>query len=506
MNGINTATCDRVYIRNEIYEKSLAESDVYDPNDDLDLCLSETEEETTLVSRLTPLEDMQICTPGIKSPRQILQGGIRKAFGGETNSIKLRYRLKNMPWGEARKVWQTIANEMAEDCFGPDGNVDVERLKGWMKFLGDAETFKKEPFRFIPHVELMRSQMYVVCECLVLDRNGARDQLNAANGIAVGPHGRSLLAAMSQGRESPLSPTVAILASLFTPHRQWNLPTCTIHSIINAEIRNHPGWLVKVYAQMLQSDQCTLPSGYAVWQQSIQNGSITVDLRNGGKGRDDVFEDITGGDPAKIAEQIAEWQREGIEYDEAEKYKFKMPVYNMTDLLFANILQASNFGNRKIDDYREYGTMLIYAGHRERVEIYSSEIQVDDLNFLAGMAALKERGEAWRRLGCHYMRVSTTSSDGGHAENIDIDALLAFDPNNMETGKAYAISDCNYGDDDMSQDIPRLAVRKMGGTPPTYEFGTLWCGSQFEKVDVSMIWVYATDANVCDAEYWAQFQ
>jgi hypothetical protein len=183
-----------------------------------------------------------------------------------------------------------------------------------------------------------------------------------------------------------------------------------------------------------------------------------------------------------------------------------MPIHNMNDLLFTHILQASNFGNRKIDDYTEYGTMLIYAGYREYVEMYSSEIQLDDLNFLAGMAALKEQGEARRRLGCRYIRVATTSFEGSHAENIDIDALRAFDPNNMEIGKAYAIGDSNYGDDDMSQDIPRLAVRKMGDTPPTYEFGTLWYGSQFEKYDVPKIWVYATDASVRDAEYWAQFQ
>ncbi|MDR1528551.1 MAG: hypothetical protein LBS22_03140 [Puniceicoccales bacterium] len=102
---------------------------------------------------------------------------------------------------------------------------------------------------------------------------------------------------------------------------------------------------------------------------------------------------------------------------------------------------------------------------------YPSKIQVAGSNFLDGMAKLKEQAEAQQRLGHHYMRVSTISSDDGHAENIDIDALLALDLSRMEPG-AYTIGDRNYRGDDMSQDVPRLAVRKVNDTPSTYEFGT----------------------------------
>ncbi|MDR2432176.1 MAG: hypothetical protein LBD34_00240 [Puniceicoccales bacterium] len=49
---------------------------------------------------------------------------------------------------------------------------------------------------------------------------------------------------MSQGRQPSLKSGEAILASLFAPHRQLCLPTCTINSIINEEIRNHPERLI----------------------------------------------------------------------------------------------------------------------------------------------------------------------------------------------------------------------------------------------------------------------
>jgi hypothetical protein len=261
---------------------------------------------------------------------------------------------------------------------------------------------------------------------------------------------------------------------------------------------------------MLSSAQFTFPSGYAVKQQPIVDGFITVDLINGGKGRDRVFEDITGGDPAKIARRIAKWQQEGIKYakstDEAEKYKFKMSIHNMADILFVHFFQASNFGNRKIDHNGEYGTMQIYAGQEGCTETYPSTIQVDVSNFLAGMAVLKEQAEAQWQLGHRHMRVATGSSDGSHAENIDIAALLTLDLDHMEPRKAYPIGDRNWHDDDMSGDIPRLAVRKVegteDGTPPTHEFGTLWNGSQFDKKDISEFWVYAIDIMERDAEYW----
>ncbi|MDR1173212.1 MAG: hypothetical protein LBK24_00240 [Puniceicoccales bacterium] len=200
------------------------------------------------------------------------------------------------------------------------------------------------------------------------------------------------------------------------------------------------------------------------------------------------------------------WQDEGIKYtesaDEAEKYKLGLPVHNMNDLLFAHLLEASNFGNGKIDSNGSYGTMLIYAGHRQK-KIHRLKIPVNGSNFLDGMAKLKEQAIVRQGIGHRYMRVATESPEDSHAENIDIDALLAFDPNNMETGKTYAIGDRNYWDYDMSQNIPHLAVRRTNGI--AFEFGEL-CGSRFKKDDTLKFHVYTTDVEKHDAEYWEQFK
>ncbi|MDR1457634.1 MAG: hypothetical protein LBI47_02170 [Puniceicoccales bacterium] len=434
--------------------------------------------------------------------------GARRIWQAAVNMIHMAFIT---PKG-ARRIWQATANKVAADCFDEDGKVDVVKLRTWMNFLENVENLKKEPFRSVPHAEFMCSQMHRVCECLLNNQNAARDLLDAAAGITVGRYGRSLLAAMSNGMESPLKSSEAILASLLAPHRQWSLPTCTINSLINAEIQNHPERLIPMYMHMLDSDQFTFPSGYALQLQPMVDGYTTIDLKNGGYGRNDIFESVSR------HAVIAEWRKEGIEYvksaDEAEKYKLKMPVHNMNDVLFAHFFQVSGFGNNNIDFDTNYGTMLIYAGHKKFTRTFSAKIQVDGSNFLAVIAELKAQAEAQRQLKHRYMRVSTKEiievpageySHLYHSENIDIDALLDLDPNNMETGKAYPIGDRNWGNwKNMSQDIPRLVVRKKGGTPPTFEFGTLE-RSTFEEASIIRFRIYSTDVEVHDAQYWAPF-
>ncbi|MDR1173632.1 MAG: hypothetical protein LBK24_02460, partial [Puniceicoccales bacterium] len=244
------------------------------------------------------------------------------------------------------------------------------------------------------------------------------------------------------------------------------------------------------------------------------DGFITVDLKNGGRRKDEVFWVITDKDSssAEITEQVTIWQTAGIKYtestDEAEKYKLGLPIHNMNDVLFSHLLQASNFGNEKINDSDGNGIMLIYAGYKEEAEMYSSSLSVktEEPDFSRDMGLLKWHAQAQLRLGHHYMRVITGSiMDTGfywHAENIDIAALLAFDGYHMETGKVYAIGDRNAWGRDMSQDIPHLAVRKVDGTPPTYEFGTLLPGDTFKKERIFYFNVYATDSKVRDTRYW----
>jgi hypothetical protein len=472
------------------------------------------------------LEDVPACAKVASriDPRRILETGISKAFFGKTDGIdgksweKARNRLKDMSLEEARGIWQTIANEVAVDCFDRDDNIDDDRLRTWMEFFGDVENFKQRPYRLIPHMELMRSQIHRVCECLVLNKNGANDLLNSAKNIIVGKYGQSFLATTSKGMASPLKPAVAILASQFTPHRQPDdLMTCSMDSIINMEIRNHPERLIKMYIQILSSDQFTFPSGYTVSLQPIVNGSITVDLKNGGKWRNVIFTNIMSGDPTKVAKQIKDWQKDGIGYvksaNPAERYKLKMSIHNMNDVLLAHLFQISVSGSNKVNANSDTDDIItIYAGLKEWDKIYSLRTKVDGPDFLNGIAELKKQAEAQWQLGHRYMRVAMLTilekSPTGqtyyfaHVENVDINALLALDLNNMQPGKPYAFGDCNwYANRDMWQDIPRRAVRKVVGNPPTYEFGILR-RSTFEKDEISMVFVSATDVKEHDSQFW----
>ncbi|MDR2432503.1 MAG: hypothetical protein LBD34_01995 [Puniceicoccales bacterium] len=187
------------------------------------------------------------------------------------------------------------------------------------------------------------------------------------------------------------------------------------------------------------------------------------------------------------------WEQEGIEYVKPtnikERHRFKYPVHNINAVAFLHLLRASNFGNRRIYD-DSFGAILVYSGHKATTV---KAIPVNNSNLSAVIAELKEQGEARRELGNRYMYMGTSGSIYSlpcpHAENIDIDALLSLDLDNMQIGRAYLIGDRNWGGQDVSQDVPRLALRKVDDAP-TYEFGTLQNGFQFERESISMFEIY----------------
>ncbi|MDR2432504.1 MAG: hypothetical protein LBD34_02000 [Puniceicoccales bacterium] len=269
---------------------------------------------------ITPIRQGKLPLPSLTLPEELeaysakfahlhttFENGIRRAFFGRTDGIgnevwdSVRTRLTDMTLKETREILQMIANEVAVDCFDRDDNVDIEGLKAWMEFLGDAENFRAEPLCFIPNAEFMRSQMYTICECVATNKNNTRTLLKLATNIIPSPYGESLLTIMSRGKEILLSPAKAILASLVSLRRQLVLPTCTIDAFINEKIRNHPEQLVLLYMQILGANQFIFPSGYVVLPLPIVDGSITVDLENGGMARDSAFfESIKSGDPLNL--------------------------------------------------------------------------------------------------------------------------------------------------------------------------------------------------------------
>ncbi|MDR2603021.1 MAG: hypothetical protein LBC11_00460 [Puniceicoccales bacterium] len=446
---------------------------------------------------------------GLQGRHAVLQTAISEAFGKPLEIVRQEQRF--LKPREVRKIWQTIANKIAPDCFD-GGKVAVEKLEIWQDLLGSGEIFKGEPYSFIPHVELMRSQMHRVCECLIANKNGVRDQLDAAKDITIitGSNGEAiLLYTMPLG-----NPAVAMLASYFTPPRQGDLPACTIYSWFNAVIWNYPEQLISIYRQMFEAPQFVLPSGYAILQRPMHDSSITVDLKNGGsEEKGAIFGYIDSNDPHKIQNQKDLWNSEGIGYDESTnpegKYRLTLPIYNMNDVLFANILEESSFGNKRISSESTHGTALLLAGHQNFSDTFKFQFDANELSRLAIIEKLKEQAEGQKRLGNHYMHIGIQLPKDGHALNIDIDALLAIDPNTMEPGMAYPIGDSNYYGKDPSQDIPRLAIRRRiirdRSTLSIYEFGTLENGV-FKNDQIKSFMVYNTGIEHRDAEFWKKIK
>ncbi|MDR2629022.1 MAG: hypothetical protein LBC30_03485 [Puniceicoccales bacterium] len=472
-----------------------------------------------MLPNLDAAEEVKAHAIWLQGRHAVFQTAITEAFGD------IRQKQGLLEPKDSRRIWQAIANKIAADCFEKSGKVDDEKLEIWRNIIGNEEIFKEEPYSFIPHTEFVRSQMYAVCESLIANKNEAKDRLNAAKDIAVGTNGKAILGTMSQGRQPLLSPAIAILASLFTPHRQQSLPACTIYARINAEIWNHPERLILIYRQMLETPQFTLPSGYAILPQPMRDGPITVDLKNGGQGKERVFRDIDSGNPSKIQWQKNLWDSEGIGYAEStepeEKYRLTLPIHNMNDALFAHIFQES-FGKEHIcHDDINYGIALLYAGHLDASkEAYPNTFKLrfprKDFTLLDIIKGLREQAEIQKGLGNHRMRISIQTPQGGHSENIDIDALLAIDPDTMEPGRVYSIGDLNYYGKDPSQDIPRRAIKRIirtGGsarqTPTSiYEIGLLDNGifESDQRDRISIFRIYNTDIEVRSIEYWEQLR
>jgi hypothetical protein len=371
-----------------------------------------------------------------------------------------------------------------------------------MLFLKQDSFFTQSPFCHVPMISHMRSQMREICERLLNDTNSVRSELNKVKDIS---SFGSIIKVMSMGKIPLLDCSEAILASLFTPHRQSSLPTCSINSIINEEIFNHPERLVQMYAQILSKGKYTFPSGHEVQPRPIEESHVTVDLKHGGWGRNEIFKYIKGRDPAKIATQIARWRKEGILYGQSSdshmNYKLHLPMHNLNDLLFADLVEASNFGRKRTigtDLSFNFDTASVYAGRSGYFTVYKEWIGVSDTNIQDTISKLQGHARKQGHSGNYYMCVSTHSTGAGgvgghdhswHSENIYIEHLLSLDLENMIRGKSYPIGDRNWEGYAGETNIPQLAFRKTGTIDnPTYEFGILR-GDDFEKIHLKQIWI-----------------
>ncbi|MDR1256010.1 MAG: hypothetical protein LBJ94_03775 [Puniceicoccales bacterium] len=404
---------------------------------------------------------------------------------------------------EDKQRW--FASALARSCFNEKGEIDLEKAKLLQAGLKCTTFLRTASFlQSIPNIEFMKAQMLCVVDNLVehAEREGSLlNTLNEANRLQSSDftaNGNHLKNTMNQGQQDlnqdQQGGGYMILTSLFLPHRQMSLPTCTIDSILNAEIRNHPDQLAKMYKQMLTSDTFNLPSEYLIHQQSINtSGSfISVNLSQGSE--------AARKDPALREQQYV-----------------NVPVGNLNDVFFANFFQASEFGNANLTSQHtsgEYGTMYMFQGISRDPHSYSSSIEINNRDFESGIEALKMQARQQKEHGLRYMRVATTSGNGArdesHAENIDIEALLKLDLGALEDGKPYIIGDRNWdlygapGHEDLERRTPGyLAIKKTTNPSPrkpTYSFQTVTSNgtplpTPQPADNIKLFAVYSTEVN-----------
>jgi hypothetical protein len=254
--------------------------------------------------------------------------------------------------------------------------------------------------------------------------------------------------------------------------------------------------MAKMYVQIMTQDWFSMPSGFNVGTGRMENDCIAVNLVGGGCGRDDVF-DSKNFSPT-------EWKKCGIEYDPSKKFGLKICVKNLNDVFFAEFFQ-SNFGNASQSWRIDYGTVYTYAGicSRRRACPMTS---VGELGVRGTFKWLQNKAREFRSGGISYMRISSrerchyTDQTGNvlvmerlHAENIDVEMLLAVDIDGMSPGEIYPFGDRNWIRDSGTNCLPRLAVAmEHGGSALVPRFGML-TGVTFVGMDLISVGIFSHD-------------
>jgi hypothetical protein len=186
-----------------------------------------------------------------------------------------------------RRAWRNIACASANCCLGADGTVNQDNARNLQTFWNNLKP-GDPPNNSIPGIEFMQEQILAVLGKLVGSSNSSSssssstsspassplaNKLNGASAKTLSGNGNKILKAMIQGLTLPENAekiskisensndtaaasqwneiSLMILQSLFTPHRQMSLPTCSINALINAEIFNNPERLAEIYLNIL---------------------------------------------------------------------------------------------------------------------------------------------------------------------------------------------------------------------------------------------------------------
>jgi hypothetical protein len=360
---------------------------------------------------------------------------------------------------QAHEIHVRLAGKVAKSCFDDAGMVDRAQVEAWHDFLADRENFRGAPYDDFPLFEHVRFQMFCVLGHLRKSHKFV-DILEGTNVTPLGAHGQVMLEVAG----GTMRPSELILTSLLSSHRQKSLPTCIVNSWINNMLFNNPEQLAEMYASALAKGQFQTPSGRLINLPWISDGRVSVDLEEGGIATKFIFKEVNSWIPGVDEKQIEAWREEGITYDAVvARDKLSLPVRDLNDLCFAGLFQAA-FGDGRINNDIEYGTMHLLSGFpigARDASFYSGEFFIKSPNDIPNLITeLKQMAQIQRNNGANYMRMAYEyHPDGGHAFNANIAELLTLDLDKMKDGEMRSIGDCNYTDS-RGIDIMRLAIKR----------------------------------------------
>lgn len=429
---------------------------------------------------------------------------------------------------DAKQAWATLAYTTVKQCFKKEYGkitIDKSRVEEIINFWQENPN-PPAGFENVPSWTLVRTQTLSVLKVVKADMDnvtaedivgmtqyGKGDSLveilmRASTKIPYSDftvNGYQMLESMSSPGEGLIKPHEAILASLLTPHRQWALPTCPIDALINQETCNNPAALAKIFLQLLESQPGVLIScGLGNWfsfinQQIVASGHadnrtnyiIIIPELNRANLADiyDITPDVDINNLTNeqkrsiIADIQAMFEAEGITVQPCivggprlGPLQLQYPIHNLTDVLFANMMQHLCAQGEMCDNTRTlhenyYGAV---GGAPERLytaPIARNDADFDAFNYELSIADLQNLQDAARRLQAtdpnrHLAAICTAEGgvNGSHVQNLYLDTLAEV-PN---PNPYYIIGDRNYTDDEGKSSL--LAVRRVAWDNNRWEF------------------------------------
>lgn len=389
-------------------------------------------------------------------------------------------------------LWREIAQQSALCCFDAEGYLNTRQINDLIEFWENVYR-RSELYENIPGIEFIQEQTLVVLENLnSFSQTGSLpDILLSASGTIPNANGETILKNMRISPDFKGAIPQAILQSLFTPHRQMCLPTCSINALINAEIFNHPERLAHIYFNILTTNdsEITLPvSNKQLQLQTILDPNqpmITVNCNQSVASMQNAFINLakfTSTSSNTYGIQLhSPPSAHTVSGKKQVSFSLDIPIHDLNDFFFANFMNAIYSTTDQSEVFikvRELYFNIAGNDFGQDSNIFNVDKKVEDEDFFSyeKICQFISKAQELVRNGAKYALVTIfsnsekiTSPSGaalnpycGHVENINLKKLASIDQSSLaeaRDGAIWIIGDRNWVDEEFGNPI-YLIIRK----------------------------------------------